>query len=86
MSDYAARRKKTDTATTTKPAAGSSPTITPAVLKPSLSTIEEAKGQGGLEGSAIVESPAAIEKTVNPLAVAEPEPLPSTDYLNIRRV
>ncbi|KAG4430235.1 hypothetical protein IFR05_014277 [Cadophora sp. M221] len=80
LSDYAARRKKTDTTNTTKPTAGSSPTITPAVLKPSLSTIEEAKGQGGLEGSAMVESPAAVEKTVNPLAVAGPtsEPLPST--------
>jgi len=68
LSDYAARRKKTDSSA--KPSAGSSPTISPAVLKPSLSTIEEAKAQGGLEGSAIVESPAAIEKTVNPLAAA----------------
>ncbi|KAL2061646.1 hypothetical protein VTL71DRAFT_7023 [Oculimacula yallundae] len=83
LSDYAARRKKTDSST--KPSAGSSPTIPPAVLKPSLSTIEEARVQGGLEGSAIVESPAAIEKSVNPLAaVSGPtsEPLangPSTN-------
>merc|ERR1711977_222458 len=80
LSDYAARRKKTDTSNTAKSAPGSSPTLTPVSLKPSLSTIEEVKSQGGLEGSALVESPAAIEKTVNPLAVAGPtsEPQPST--------
>ncbi|CZT49052.1 related to SET3 SET3 complex includes two histone deacetylases, Hos2 and Hst1, and is a meiotic-specific repressor of the sporulation gene program [Rhynchosporium secalis] len=76
LSDYAARRKKTEPSA--KPSTGSSPTIPPAVLKPSLSTIDEAKAQGGLEGSAIVESPAAIEKTLNPLAaVAGPTSGPS---------
>jgi hypothetical protein len=54
-----------------KASAGSSPTTAPAVLKPSLSTIEEAKVPGVLEGSAIIESP-IMEKKVDPMdAVTE---------------
>jgi hypothetical protein len=65
LSDYkAARMKKTDTFN--KPSSGSSPTVAPAVLKPSLSTIEEAKAQGILEGSAIVDSP-LVEKSIDPM-------------------
>jgi hypothetical protein len=68
LSDYrAARMKKTDTTNANKPSSGGSPTVTPAVLKPSLSTIEEAKAQGILDGSAIVDSP-MVERATNPLA------------------
>lgn len=67
LSDYkAARAKKSDTSNAAKSASGSSPLIPPAVLRPSLSTIEEAKAAGFLEGSALVDSPAA-EKKENPL-------------------
>lgn len=73
LSDYkAARMKKSDTTNFNKASSGGSPTVPPAVLKPSLSTIEEAKSQGIIEGSAIVDSPTA-EKTANPVAaVVEP--------------
>ncbi|KAF8847332.1 hypothetical protein BDZ45DRAFT_342516 [Acephala macrosclerotiorum] len=68
LSDYrAARMRKTDTTNGSKPSSGSSPTVIPASLKPSLSTIEEVKAQGILEGSAIVDSP-MVERTTNPLA------------------
>jgi uncharacterized protein len=65
LSDYkAARMKKTDTSN--KSSSGSSPTVAPAVLKPPLSTIEEAKAKGILEGSAIVDSP-MVEKSIDPM-------------------
>lgn len=68
MSDYkAARAKKDNEAAAKKPSTGSSPTVMPAVLKPSLSTIEEAKASEILEGSAIVDTPVA-EKTLDPIA------------------
>jgi hypothetical protein len=70
LSDYkAARMKRTDTSASNKPSWGSSPTVAPAVLKPSLSMVEDAKASGVLEGSAIVDSP-MIEMTVDPLASA----------------
>jgi len=59
--------KKSDTTNASKPSSGGSPTVTPAVLKPSLSTVEEVKAEGVLEGSAIIDSP-TVEKTTNPLA------------------
>jgi hypothetical protein len=65
LSDYKLKMnaKKTETS---RPSAGSSPTVIPATLKPSLSTIEEAKDAGVLEGSAIIESP-TIEKRMDPM-------------------
>jgi hypothetical protein len=65
LSDYKLKMnaKKTDPC---RPSAGSSPTLTPAVLKPSLSTIEEAKIPGSLDGTAIVDSPIA-EKKIDPM-------------------
>ncbi|KAF4624864.1 hypothetical protein G7Y89_g13308 [Cudoniella acicularis] len=68
LSDYkASRMRRNDTAANTnKQLGGSSPTGAPAVLKPSLSTVEEAKANGLLEGSAILESP-TLEKAVDPL-------------------
>ena len=67
LSDYrAARAKKAEVDLATKKP-GSSPIVPPAVLKPSLSAIEEAKASGLLEGSAIVESP-LTEKTLDPTA------------------
>ncbi|KAK2626393.1 hypothetical protein QTJ16_004655 [Diplocarpon rosae] len=75
LSDYkaakAARAMKTDASSGNKNAPESSPIVAPAVLKPSLSTIEEASAQCGLDGSAIVDSPVA-EKTMDPLAMAGP--------------
>ncbi|EPE26089.1 FYVE/PHD zinc finger [Glarea lozoyensis ATCC 20868] len=70
LSDYkAARLRKNDTAhSANKSQGGSSPTIPPAVLKPSLSTIEEAKANGFLEGSALVETP--TEKAIDPMTNA----------------
>jgi hypothetical protein len=61
LSDYKAKRSamKSDTS---RPSAGSSPTIAPAVLKPALSTIEEANAAGQLEGSAITSSPPMEKK------------------------
>lgn len=62
LSDYkAARMKKSDTFGTNKASSGTSPTVTP-----SLSTVEEAKTLGALEGSAIIDSP-MIEKSTHPL-------------------
>jgi hypothetical protein len=58
--------KKSDTFSANKVSSGSSPTVTPAVLKPSLSTVEEAKTQGILEGSVIIDSP-MIENLADPL-------------------
>jgi uncharacterized protein len=67
LSDYkAARMKKSDTFGANKASSGSSPTVAPAVLKPSFSTVEEAKAQGILEGSAIIDSP-MVEKSADPL-------------------
>ncbi|TVY83594.1 SET domain-containing protein [Lachnellula suecica] len=70
LSDYkAARMKKNDTSHASNSNGGSSPTAAPPVLRPSLSTVEEAKASGLLEGSAIVDSPMA-EKTVDPMSSA----------------
>jgi uncharacterized protein len=75
LSDYRARKKNLDSSGT-KPSAGNSPTVTPAVLK-----IEEAKASGILEGSVIVDSP-MVEKadpvtsaasTVDPTAGSSPK-------------
>ena len=69
LSDYkAARLKRTDTSGGSKPATGTSPTMTSAVLKPSLSTVEESKvsGAGILEGSALVDSP-IVGKMIDPI-------------------
>lgn len=65
LSDYKLKMnaKKTDTS---RPSAGSSPTVAPTVLKPPLSTIEEAKDTGTLEGSVIINSP-TTEKKMDPL-------------------
>jgi len=65
LSDYKLKMnaKKTDTS---RPSAGSSPTVAPAVLKPSLSTIEEAKDSGVLEGSTMIDSP-MMENKVDPM-------------------
>jgi hypothetical protein len=61
LSDYkAARLKRTDTSGGTKTAAGSSPTVASAVLRPFLSTVEDSKA-GILEGPAVVDSP-MVEK------------------------
>lgn len=60
LSDYMSARAKKD-----KP--GSSPTVPPAVLKPSPSTIEQAKASGIVEGSAIVDTP-FMERSLNPIA------------------
>ena len=57
LSDYSKLKMNAKKNDATKPSAGSSPTTTPATLKPSLSTIDEAKQAGMLEGSAIIESP-----------------------------
>jgi hypothetical protein len=73
LSDYkAARMKKSDTNNASKPSSGGSPVITPTVLRPSLSTIEEVKSHGMPEGSAIVDSP-TVEGVTNPLAAMAPE-------------
>ena len=68
LSDYRARMKKSDASGTNKSASGGSPTVTPAVLKPSLSTIEEVKAQGVIEGSAFVDSP--MSENVDPLTTS----------------
>jgi hypothetical protein len=67
LSDYMAARKNDSAQAANKSQGGSSPTIPPAVLKPSLSTIEEARMHGMLEGSAIVDTP--MENTVDPMTV-----------------
>ncbi|KAE8440499.1 hypothetical protein EG329_007416 [Mollisiaceae sp. DMI_Dod_QoI] len=73
LSDYkAARMKKSDTTNASKPSSGGSPIATPAVLKPSLSTVEEVKAEGALEGSAIIDSPTVEKTTDPPSAVAGP--------------
>lgn len=70
LSDYkAARMKKNDNSHTSNNNGGSSPTIAPAVLKPLLSMIEEAKAPGILEGSAIVDTPIA-ENSLDPMSSA----------------
>jgi hypothetical protein len=80
LSDYKdrlARAKKEKDESARKPSEGSSPTVPPAVLKPSLSTVEEAKVAGILEGSAIVDTPFA-EKTLDPLSLnADPSSDPA---------
>jgi len=65
LSDYKLKMnaKKTDTS---RPSAGSSPTVAPTTLKPPLSTIEEAKDTGTLEGSGIIDSP-TTEKKMDPM-------------------
>lgn len=63
LSDYkAARMKKSDNYGTNKTSSGTSPTVTP-----SLSTVEEAKATGTLEGSAIINSP-MVEKSADTLS------------------
>ena len=89
LSDYrAARAKKENESAAKKPSAGSSPTVVPAILKSSLSIIEEAN-VGILEGSAIVDTPVA-EKTLDPISssagpTSDPVPpknnLPSPEQL-----
>lgn len=69
LSDYKKRLKRTDTSGAKELSAGSSPTVMPAVLKPSLSTVEEAKAPGVVQGCVIVDSPVA-EKTIDPLTGA----------------
>jgi uncharacterized protein len=65
LSDYkAARMKKSDTFGTNKASSGTSPTVTP-----SLSTVEEAKALGTLQGSAIIDSP-VVEKSADSLGLA----------------
>jgi hypothetical protein len=82
LSDYkAARAKKAEVDLASKKP-GSSPTVPPAVLKPSLSTIEEAKASGILEGSASVDTP-TTEKALDPIASSarllstDPSPKPN---------
>lgn len=76
LSDYkAARMKKSDTSNASKPSTGGSPIVASAVLKPSLSTVQEVKTHGILEGSAIIESP-MIEQTTDPLAAVDTEAVP----------
>ena len=65
LSDYKAKKDKE--AAALKQSTGSSPTVPPAVLKPSLSAIEEAKASGILEGSAIVDTP-DVENVLDPIA------------------
>jgi uncharacterized protein len=70
LSDYkAARMKRNDTSHTSNSNGGSSPTVAPAILKPSLSTVEEARERGILEGSAIVDTP-MVEKSLDPMSSA----------------
>jgi hypothetical protein len=82
LSDYkAARMKRNDTAHASNSQGGSSPTVAPAVLKPSLSTVEEAKASGILEGSAIVDSP-MVEKILDPMSAA-PTSTPLANRTNL---
>lgn len=70
LSDYkAARMKRNDTSHTSNGNGGSSPTVAPALLKHSLSTVEEAKAPGILEGSAIIDTP-IVEKSLDPMSSA----------------
>lgn len=75
LSDYkankAARLKRNDAshASNNSSNGGSSPTTTPAVLKPSLSTAEEAKAPETFESSAIVDTPVR-EKALDPMSTA----------------
>jgi hypothetical protein len=73
LSDYrAARMKKSDTFVANKTSSGTSPTVTPAILKPTLSTMNEAKARKILEGSAIIDSP-VLERSADALgSVAVP--------------
>lgn len=71
LSDYKARLKRSDTSATSKPSTEASLTLTIAVMKPSLSTVEEAKASGVLEGSAIVDSP-MVEKITDPMTAMGP--------------
>lgn len=64
LSDY--RMKKSGTLGTNTQTSTTSPTLTPASLKPSILVIEEVKAQGSLEGSAIVDSP-MVEKAADSL-------------------
>jgi hypothetical protein len=74
LSDYRARKKNLDTSDMNKSSAGTSPTAAAAVLKPLLSSVEEAKVSGVLEGSAIVDTP-MVEKTTDPVtSVTGPGP------------
>jgi hypothetical protein len=82
LSDYkAARMKRNDTAHASNSQGGSSPTVAPAVLKPSPSTVEEAKASGILEGSAIVDSP-MVEKILDPMSAA-PTSTPLANRTNL---
>ena len=85
LSDYRARKKNLDTSGANKASAGSSPTASPAVLKPSLSTIEEAQASGILEGSAIIDSP-TVEKNSDPILSTAPDPgSPSKKSLSLEQ-
>jgi hypothetical protein len=75
LSDYN-KMKKSSTTGANKSTSATSPIITPASLKPSLSIIEEVKAQGVLETSPIVDSP-MVEKTVDPLTSINPNSDPA---------
>jgi hypothetical protein len=66
LSDYKARMKKSDTLGANKASTGTSPTVTPAVLKLSSSIVEEANAHEGLEGPAITDSP-MVERLADPI-------------------
>jgi len=66
LSDYKARMKKSDTLGANKASTGTSPTVTPAVLKLSSSIVEEANAHEGLEGPAITDSP-MVERSADPI-------------------
>jgi hypothetical protein len=71
LSDYKARKNRTVPSTGNKTSNGNSPTVAPAILKPSLSTVDESKVTAVLEGSAVADSPSPmLEKTTDPLALA----------------
>ncbi|ESZ90536.1 hypothetical protein SBOR_9085 [Sclerotinia borealis F-4128] len=76
FNDYKARKKQNaDGSGGRKASVGSSPIMPPAVLKPTLSTIEEAKARGALDGeSAIIEADEKADPAlVGPLKVPPPK-------------
>ncbi|PQE31640.1 PHD-finger domain-containing protein [Rutstroemia sp. NJR-2017a WRK4] len=80
LNDYKAlKQKNADGSGGRKASVGGSPTMPSAVLKPSLSTIEEAKAHGALGGgSAVIDSP-SIEKVYEPMSsVSLSDPPPRT--------
>lgn len=75
LNDYKARKKQNaDGSGGRKPSVGSSPTITPAVLKPALSSIEEAKAPGALDSkSTVIERKDKTDPVLNDLVkVSQP--------------